>query len=82
MVLFLFNFAVILLKMVANSFSALMWLVERSRCRSAGDGFCSAVIRPFAACVAASILDIFGTLRCCGKNSTVPAIRVALISGT
>ena len=72
MIFLLFTFSVAWLKMVANSFSALIWLVERSRCGSAGNGFCSATMRLFAAFVAASILDSFGTLQCCGENSTVP----------
>ena len=81
MVLLLFDFSIAWLKMADNSVSALIWLVERSRCGSAGNGFCSTAMRSFPACVTASMLDNFETLQCCGKNSTVPVIYIPPVSG-
>ena len=69
------------LKMVANLRRATSWSSPIDKIKLVGWGLVSAVMRSFAAYMAASCDDTLGILQWVGKNPTVSQIRVPCVFG-
>ena len=67
--------------MVANFCRATIWSSPIDMKELVGCGLVRAVIRSFAAYMAASCTDTLGILQWVGKNSTVSQIRVHCVFG-